>query len=57
MSKFNIELYKGWNSTDHLNNFNIWNNYSNSYFNFVFGSFFENKILINILKKKNSIQV
>lgn len=52
MSKFNIELYKGWNSTDHLNNFNIWNNYSNSYFNFVFGSFFENKILINILKKK-----
>ena len=54
-NKNNSDYLKGWDTKEHLDNFNIWNSYSNMYFNFVFGSFFENKFLLHLIKKKNQI--
>ena len=56
MKKLNNK-YKGWDSEEHLDEFNIWNTYSNYEFKFKWGSFLENKILNQVLKSKNDIKV
>lgn len=54
MNKLN-KNYNGWNSKEHLIGFNFWNDLSNYEFNFRWGSFRENQILSNILKKEDSL--
>ena len=56
MKKLNNK-YQGWDSEEHLDEFNIWNTYSNYEFKFKWGSFLENKILNQVLKSKNDIKV
>ena len=31
------KYFNGWNTKKHLDQFNPWNNYSNSFFNYTFG--------------------
>ena len=52
MKKLN-KKYEGWDSTQHLNEFDLWNNLSSYEFRYRWGSFLENKILIKELKSKN----
>ena len=52
-----IEYFKGWNTKKHLNYFNPWNGYSNSFFNFSFGSFYENKVILKLLNENNKFSV
>ena len=54
MKKLN-KNYNGWNSKEHLIGFNFWNDLSNYEFNFRWGSFRENQIVYNILKKGDSL--
>ena len=54
MNKLN-KSYEGWDTNDHLNEFNFWNNLSAYEFNFRWGSFRENQILIKILKKEDTL--
>lgn len=56
MKKLN-NSYRGWDSEEHLDEFNIWNTYSNYEFKYKWGSFLENKILNQVLKSKNDIKV
>ena len=42
MNKLN-KSYVGWDTNEHLNEFNFWNNLSNYEFNFRWGSFRENQ--------------
>ncbi len=51
------KYFKGWNTKNHFDKFNPWSNYSNSFFNFTFGSFYENKIIIDILTKNKNFTV
>ena len=44
MKKLN-KKYEGWDSTQHLNEFDLWNNLSSHEFRYRWGSFLENKIL------------
>lgn len=39
------EHYKGWNTSGHLETFDLWNGFSNRYFNYVYGSFAEQHYL------------
>ncbi len=48
------KYFKGWDTKSHLDNFNPWNYYSNSFFNYTFGSFYENKKMIELLNKNNN---
>ena len=52
MDKLN-KKYEGWDSNEHLNEFNIWNTFSKYEFKYRWGSFLENKILIEELKLHN----
>ena len=54
MNKLN-KSYEGWDTNEHLNEFNFWNNLSNYEFNFRWGSFRENQILIEKLKKDDNL--
>jgi len=54
MKKLN-KSYEGWDTNEHLNEFNSWNNLSNYEFNFRWGSFRENQILIKKLKKDDTL--
>ena len=54
MNKLN-KSYVGWDTNEHLNEFNFWNNLSNYEFNFRWGSFRENQILIEKLKKEDTL--
>ena len=54
MKKLN-KNYLGWNSKDHLISFNFWNDLSNYEFNFRWGSFRENQIISEVLKKGDSL--
>ena len=54
MNKLN-KSYVGWDTNEHLNEFNFWNNLSNYEFNFRWGSFRENQILIEKLKKDDTL--
>ena len=54
MNKLN-KSYEGWDTNNHLNEFNFWNNLSNYEFNFRWGSFRENQILIEKLKKDDTL--
>ena len=51
------KYFKGWDNKSHLDKFNPWNYYSNSFFNYTFGSFYENKKILELIKKKNNIEV
>ncbi|MAV63732.1 MAG: hypothetical protein CMG00_00900 [Candidatus Marinimicrobia bacterium] len=51
------KYFNGWNTKKHLDQFNPWNNYSNSFFNYTFGSFFENRIILKLLNKNNNFSV
>ena len=44
------ESYIGWDTNEHLSEFNFWNNLSDYEFNFRWGSFKENQVLIEKLK-------
>ena len=48
------KYFKGWDTKSHLDNFNPWNYYSNSFFNYTFGSFYENKKMLELLNKNNN---
>jgi len=48
------KYFKGWNTKCHLDKFNAWNYYSNSFFNYTFGSFYENKKMLELLDKDNN---
>ena len=48
------KYFKGWDTKSHLDNFNPWNYYSNSFFNYTFGSFYENKKILELLNKNNN---
>ena len=52
----NYDFYAAWNKEEHKNAFAIWNPMSKSYFKFLFGCFYENKYLINHLKKKSEFK-
>ena len=52
MEKLN-KKYEGWDSNEHLNEFNTWNTFSKYEFKYRWGSFLENKILIEELKLHN----
>ena len=51
------KYFKGWNTKKHLNLFNPWNNYSNSFFNYTFGAYYENKYMIKLLRKNKEYSV
>ena len=51
------KYYKGWDTKSHLDEFNPWNYYSNSFFNYTFGSFYENKKILELLNENNNISV
>jgi len=44
-------FFTTWNRDEHEKNFNVWNRISRSYFNFLFGCYYENNYLINYLNK------
>ena len=46
--------YLGWNTDKHVKGFNFWNDLSNLEFNFRWGSFRENEILVKRLQKNDS---
>ena len=54
---FKSRNYEGWNTNSHLRTFEFWNALSNRSFNFMYGSFQENKYLIELIKTINSIVV
>ena len=49
--------YEGWNTNSHLRTFEFWNALSNRSFNFMYGSFQENKYLIELIKKRKAKSV
>lgn len=49
------ESYIGWDTEEHLSEFNFWNNLSNYEFNFRWGSFIENQVLIERLKRGDTL--
>tara|TARA_B100000579_G_C22802628_1_gene840764 strand:+ start:861 stop:1703 length:843 start_codon:yes stop_codon:yes gene_type:complete len=51
------KYFTGWDTKSHLDKFNPWNYYSNSFFNYTFGAFFENKKMLELLNKNNNISV
>ena len=54
MTKLN-KYFFGWHTNKHLEHFNFWNSLSNYEFNFRWGSFRENKIVLNLLEKGDSL--
>jgi len=50
-------FYAAWNKEEHKKAFDIWNTMSKSYFKFIFGCFYENKYLINHLKKNPNLSL
>ena len=50
-------FYAAWNKEEHKKAFDIWNTMSKSYFKFLFGCFYENKYLINHLKKNPNLSL
>ena len=51
------DFYAAWNKEEHKKLFDVWNTMSKSYFKFIFGCFYENKYLINQLKKKPNLNL
>ena len=56
MKKLN-KKYRGWDSEEHLDVFNLWNTFPDYEFKFKWGCFLENLILNKVLKSKNNIKV
>ena len=50
-------FYAAWDKEEHKKAFDIWNTMSKSYFKFLFGCFYENKYLINHLKKNPNLSL
>ena len=50
-------FYAGWSKEEHKEAYDIWNRLSKSYFKFLFGCFYENKYLINHLKKNPNLSL
>ena len=50
-------FYAAWNKEEHKKVYDIWNTMSKSYFKFLFGCFYENKYLINHLKKNPNLSL
>lgn len=51
------DFYAAWNKKEHKKLFDVWNAMSKSYFKFIFGCFYENKYLINQLKKNPNLNI
>ena len=51
------DFYDAWNKEGHKKEFDIWNTMSKSYFKFTLGCFYENKYLINHLKKNSNLDL
>ena len=51
------DFYAAWKKKDHGEIFDVWNSMSKSYFKFVFGCYYENKYLINYLKKNPNLSL
>lgn len=51
------DFYAAWNKKEHEDSFDVWNAMSKSYFKFIFGCFYENKYLINYLKKNPNLSL
>tara|TARA_B100000029_G_C17423617_1_gene905255 strand:+ start:168 stop:1010 length:843 start_codon:yes stop_codon:yes gene_type:complete len=48
-----VSFFTHWNREEHKKYFNVWNKISRSYFNFLFGCYYENNYLLNYLKKNS----
>ncbi len=53
----NYNFDKAWSKDEHGEAFDLWNRMSKSYFKFIFGCFYENKYLINYLKKNPNLSL